>query len=65
MHDEFGMKYLITESDNINNTKGRRIYYYSKNKKASQLINFFPQYSSKDVIVSEMRKIINTQVDFK
>lgn len=59
MHDEFGMKYFITNSDDINSSKNRRIYYYSKNKKASQLINFSPQYSSKEVIVSEMRKIIN------
>ncbi|AHK20210.1 epimerase [Yersinia similis] len=59
MHDEFGMKYLITDLDDINIPKNDRIYYYSKNKKAFQLVGFIPQYSSKDAIVSEMRKIIN------
>jgi nucleoside-diphosphate-sugar epimerase len=57
MTKEFGLKFVISDADVSINATGVKAKYYSKNKKAEKY-GYFPTSSSKEIVVSEARSIL-------
>lgn len=57
LRQEFGLQFSISENDESINATGVKMNYYSKNKKAESY-GYLPKLSSEDLIVAEIRSIL-------
>ena len=59
MEINFGLTYVVETIDQVSNSTGNKINYFSAYKKANKVLFYQPNYSSKDVIIEQTDLILN------
>lgn len=60
MQSEFGLKYELVEHQTGLGATGRKLHYYSKSKKASDLFGYIPHATSLDIVIEQSRHILTS-----